>query len=92
MTDGMLMREIILDPMLKKYEKSSRLEPYHLRYSVMIIDEAHERSLHTDILLGLLKRMLAVRKDIKLVIMSATLELLKLQNFFPNSKVSFTFS
>lgn len=61
MTDGMLMREFMMEPDLESY-------------SVMIIDEAHERSLHTDILLPLIKDLLTIRPEFKVIIASATLD------------------
>ena len=61
MTDGVLLTEIESDPLLSRYE-------------VIIIDEAHERSLNIDFLLGFLKRVLDKRKDLKLIITSATID------------------
>ena len=61
MTDGMLLREFMIDPLLQSY-------------SVLIIDEAHERTLHTDILLSLIKDISRARDDLKVVISSATLD------------------
>ena len=52
MTDGIMLREAMTDPLLKKY-------------SVLIFDEAHERTLHTDILFGLMKQLLRKRQDLR---------------------------
>ncbi|EPF46660.1 ATP-dependent helicase HrpA [Treponema vincentii F0403] len=60
MTDGILLQELKLDPWLSKY-------------SVIMVDEAHERSLNIDFILGLLKRILQERQDFKVIISSATI-------------------
>lgn len=74
MTDGTLHREFLSEPDLASY-------------SVMIIDEAHERTLHTDILFGLVKDIARFRVDLKLLISSATLDAEKFSEFFDDANI-----
>ncbi|ODN84690.1 hypothetical protein L202_00583 [Cryptococcus amylolentus CBS 6039] len=61
MTDGMLFRETMMDPLLSKY-------------SVIMVDEAHERGAYTDLLLGLLKKVMKKRSELRVIISSATID------------------
>ncbi len=63
------------------------IEPELNSYSVMIVDEAHERSLHTDILLTLIKDLAAEREDMKIIISSATLEAEKFSSYFDGAPI-----
>ncbi len=74
MTDGILLTEVKHDPFLNKYD-------------CIIIDEAHERSLNIDFLLGYLKRLLTKRKDLKLVITSATIDVERFSEHFNGAPI-----
>ncbi|KAF5949663.1 hypothetical protein HYC85_011656 [Camellia sinensis] len=74
MTDGMLLRELLGEPDLASY-------------SVLMVDEAHERTISTDILFGLVKDIVRFRPDLKLLISSATLDAKKFSDFFDSAPI-----
>jgi ATP-dependent helicase HrpA len=74
MTDGILLAELASDPLLSAYD-------------TLVIDEAHERSLNIDFLLGIIKRLLPKRPDLKLIVTSATIDTERFSQFFGGAPV-----
>eukprot|EP00070_Physeter_catodon_P035852 XP_028342746.1 probable ATP-dependent RNA helicase DHX34 isoform X2 [Physeter catodon] len=74
LTVGLLLRQIQREPSLPQYQ-------------VLIVDEVHERHLHNDFLLGILRRLLPQRPDLKVILMSATINISLFSSYFGNAPV-----
>ncbi|MGB6355163.1 MAG: ATP-dependent RNA helicase HrpA [Steroidobacteraceae bacterium] len=74
MTDGLLLAELASDPLLR-------------RYDTIIVDEAHERTLNVDLLMGVLKRLLPRRPDLNVIVTSATLDVERISRFFGDAPI-----
>lgn len=74
LTEGLLLRQIQRDRVLPQYQ-------------VLIVDEVHERHLHCDFLLGVLRSLLEIRPDLRLILMSATINIKLFSNYFNSAPV-----
>jgi ATP-dependent helicase HrpA len=74
MTDGLLLAELASDPLLR-------------RYDTIIVDEAHERTLNVDLLMGVLQRLLPRRPELKVIVTSATLDVERISRFFNDAPI-----
>ena len=74
LTEGLLLRQFASDPDLSRYE-------------VVIVDEVHERHLHGDFLMGVLRGLVDRREDLKLILMSATINIQLFSSYFTNAPV-----